>query len=74
ADFCPESIASGGICTERAGHKKTANTAVLIRQWLQALHYRGNRLVQAEFATLAIVHTIRKLAKLERTDMGHRAF
>ena len=37
-------------------------------------HYRGNRLVKAEFATLAIVHNIRKLAKLERTDMGHMAF
>ena len=31
-------------------------------------------MTSAEMATLAIVHNIRKLAKLERTDMGHRAF
>ena len=37
-------------------------------------HYRGNRLVKAEFATLAIAHNIRKLAKLARTNVGCGAF
>ena len=27
-------------------------------------HYRGNRLVRAEFATLAIAHNIKKMATL----------
>lgn len=27
-------------------------------------HYRGNRLVRAEFATLAIAHNIKKMASL----------
>jgi len=35
---------------------------------------KEDMMTSAEMATLAIVHNIRKLAKLERTDMGHRAF
>lgn len=37
-------------------------------------HYRGNRLVKAEFATLAIAHNIRKLAKLKHDNVPHSAF
>ena len=38
------------------------------------VHYRGNRLVKAEFATLAIAHNIRKLAKLKHDNVPHSAF
>ena len=37
-------------------------------------HYRGNRLVKAEFATLAIAHNIRKLAKIKHDNVPHSAF
>ena len=37
-------------------------------------HYRGNRLVKAEFATLAIAHNIRKLAKQAHANMPSRGF
>ena len=33
-------------------------------------HYRGNRLVRAEFATLAIAHNIKKMATLLRSPEG----